>query len=268
MHVWHDMTLLYIILATLTVSLISFIGVLGLALSKKQLDKVLLILVALAGGGLLGGAFLHLIPEAIHEIGHEHEQMELIFLLVLAGFLLFLLIEQGLHWHHCHSGDHGNKACVDHAHKKPMSKLILFGDAVHNLIDGLIIAASFMVNPVVGVVTTIAVALHEIPQEIGDFGVLVYGGFKRMKALLFNFFSGLTAVLGGILGYLFAEASESAVLYLLPIAAGGFIYIAASDLVPEIKHGERGGRMILHFSVFVLGIAFMLGMKFLPIDTH
>ncbi len=259
------MTFIYIILATFAVSLISFIGVFGFILSKKQLDKILLILVALAGGGLLGGAFLHLIPEAIYEIGYEHEQLELIFLLVLAGFLFFLIIEQGLHWHHCHGSDHKNTICSEHAQKNSISKLILFGDAVHNLIDGLIIAASFMVSPVVGIVTTVAVALHEIPQEIGDFGVLVYGGFKTTKALFFNFLSGLTAVLGGILGYFFAGASREAVLYLLPIAAGGFIYIAASDLVPEIKHGEKGRRMILHFVVFILGIAFILGMKFLPI---
>lgn len=262
------MTLVYILLATLAVSLVSFIGVVGLALSKKSLDNILLVLVALAGGGLLGGAFLHLLPEAINEIGHGHDEMQLIFVFVIVGFLLFLLIEQYLHWHHCHTGEHGKASCAGHAHKKPMSMLILFGDAVHNLLDGLIIAASFMVNPVVGLVTTIAVALHEIPQEIGDFGVLVYGGFKKTKALIFNFLSGLTAVLGGVIGYFFAEASERAVLYLLPIAAGGFIYIAASDLVPEIKHGERGTRMALHFGVFVLGILFMLGMKFLPFESH
>ncbi|MDF1497299.1 MAG: ZIP family metal transporter [Patescibacteria group bacterium] len=262
------MTLIYIILATLAVSLISFVGVLGLALSKKKLDNVLLVLVALAGGSLLGGAFLHLIPEAIHEIGHDHEQLQMIFIFVILGFLLFLLIEQGLHWHHCHTGEHGGKACADHSHKKPMSKLILIGDGVHNLIDGLIIAASFMVNPLVGLVTTIAVALHEIPQEIGDFGVLVYGGYNKTKALLFNFLSGLTAVFGGLIGYYFAEASGGVVLYLLPIAAGGFIYIAASDLVPEIKHGERASRLALNFSVFVAGILLMLLMKYLPFASH
>jgi zinc and cadmium transporter len=260
------MTLIYIILATFVVSLISFVGVVGLAVSKKNLDKVLLVLVALAGGSLLGGAFLHLIPEAIEEIGVENMQM--VFVFVIIGFLFFLLIEQFLHWHHCHTGEGVKASCKGHAHKMPMSKIILFGDGVHNLIDGLIIAASFMVDPVVGVVTTLAVALHEIPQEIGDFGVLVYGGYKKSKALLFNFLSGLTAVLGGVIGYFFANVSEQAMVYLLPIAAGGFIYIAASDLVPEIKHGERGVRMMLHFGVFVLGILFMFGMRFLPLGSH
>ncbi|MFH1142284.1 MAG: ZIP family metal transporter, partial [Candidatus Uhrbacteria bacterium] len=248
---------------------ISFVGVLTLMVSKKALDKILLLLVALAGGGLMGGAFLHLIPESIHAIGHEEKAISNIFIFVLVGFLLFLLVEQCLHWHHHHHLH--NHACEYEkkiSKNKALSSLILFGDGVHNLIDGLIIAASFIVSPAVGIVTTIAVALHEIPQEIGDFGVLVYSGYKRWKALLFNFLSGLTAVIGGVLGYIFAERAESAVLFLLPIAAGGFIYIAASDLVPEIKHGERGSKMVLHFLVFLLGIAIMLLFKFLPFGEH
>lgn len=262
-------TLFYIILATVLVSLISFVGVLALMVSKKALNKILLVLVALAGGGLMGGAFLHLIPESIHAIGHDHEAVTNIFIFVLVGFLLFLLVEQCLQWHH-HHHVHGH-ACEQEkkpSKNKALSPMILFGDGVHNLIDGLIIAASFTVSPTVGIVTTIAVALHEIPQEIGDFGVLVYSGYKRWKALMFNFLSGLTAVAGGVLGFIFAERAESAVLFLLPIAAGGFIYIAASDLVPEIKHGERGPKMALHFLVFLLGIAIMLLLKFLPFGEH
>ncbi|MBU1705433.1 ZIP family metal transporter, partial [Patescibacteria group bacterium] len=189
------MTLFYIILATLAVSLISFVGVLTLAISKKMLDKILLILVALAGGGLMGGAFLHLIPESLQALG-EGQDATKIFVFVILGFLLFLLIEQYLHWHHHHCAKGETCEQDEHHHDaKPMSRLILFGDGVHNLIDGLVIAASFVVNPGVGLVTTMAVALHEIPQEIGDFGVLVYGGYKKGKALLFNFLSGLTAVL-------------------------------------------------------------------------
>jgi len=257
-------TLLYIILATLAVSLISLIGVLAIALSKKVLDKVLLILVALAGGGLMGGAFLHLIPEAIGEIGHEQNQLLYIFLFVILGFVLFLMIEQYLHWHHHHHlhqhPDEHEKCCKN----KPVTYLILFADGVHNFIDGLIIAASFVVSPSVGIITTIAVALHEIPQEIGDFGVLVYGGFKRGKALLFNFLSAAIAIVGGVVGFFLAGRIEDLMVYLLPIAAGGFIYIAASDLVPEIKGGGRGKRMALNFVVFLIGIGLMLLMKMLP----
>ena len=258
------MTLLYIILATVAVSLISLVGVLVLALAKKTLDKILLVLVALAGGGLMGGAFLHLIPEAIGEIGHEPDQLRNVFLFVIFGFLIFLLIEQYLHWHHHHHlhqhPDQHEKCCKN----KPVTYLILVADSAHNFIDGLIIAASFVVNPAVGIVTTIAVALHEIPQEIGDFGVLVYGGFKRGKALLFNFLSAAVAIVGGIVGFFIAEGAENLIVYLLPIAAGGFIYIAASDLVPEIKHGDRGARMAMNFIVFLIGIGLMLLMKFLP----
>ncbi len=257
-------TLLWIILATLAVSLISFVGVLTLIVSRKSLDKILLVLVALAAGGLMGGAFLHLIPESIEVIGTDHESLLKIFLFVIFGFCIFLLIEQYLHWHHHH---HVHEHAEEHEHlsKKPLSYLILIGDGVHNLIDGLIIAASFIVSPSVGLITTLAVALHEIPQEIGDFGVLVYSGLKKGKALIFNFISGLTAVVGGLFGFILAERAETAVLFLLPIAAGGFIYIAASDLVPEIKHGERGRKMALHFIVFLLGISFMLLIKFLPL---
>jgi len=263
------MTLFYIILATLAVSLISFVGTLTLVFSKKSIDSMLLVLVALAAGGLMGGAFLHLIPESLQALGEDHDGMTNIFLFVIVGFLFFLLIEQYLHWHHHHCPQDENCEHEEHRHDaKPMSRLILFGDAVHNLIDGLVIAASFAVNPSVGVVTTVAVALHEIPQEIGDFGVLVYGGYKKSKALLFNFLSGLTAVLGGLLGFYFSESAESATLYLLPIAAGGFIYIAASDLVPEIKHEKKAVRLALNFAVFILGIGLMLLMKFLPFGEH
>lgn len=215
----------------------------------------------------MGGAFLHLIPEAILEIGHDHDSLLNVFIFVIIGFVLFLLIEQFLHWHHHH---HVHEHPEEHGHEqvKPMSYLILFGDGIHNLIDGLIIAASFVVSPTVGIITTIAVALHEIPQEIGDFGVLVYSGMKRFKALLLNFFSALVAVVGGVIGYFLAESSELAIVYLLPIAAGGFIYIAASDLVPEIKHGERGARLALNFFVFLAGIGLMLLMKFLPFGEH
>lgn len=236
--------------------------------TEKTLDKILLVLVALAGGGLMGGAFLHLLPEAIHEFEHKGGEILTVFLFVILGFVLFLMIEQYLHWHHHHHlHDHqdGRKDCCP---KKPVAYLILVADGFHNLIDGLIIAASFIVNPAVGIITTIAVALHEIPQEIGDFGVLVHGGYKRGKALLFNFISASIAIVGGVVGFFIAESIEGAMVYMLPIAAGGFIYIAASDLVPEIKHGERGLRMLLNLFVFLLGIGLMLLMHFIPGLEH
>ena len=257
------MILLNIILATFLVSLISFVGVFTLFFSEKFLNKILLVLVAFAAGGLMGGAFLHLIPESIQVLEQKQSSLTNIFLFVILGFVLFLLMEQFLHWHHNHCPK--NEDCLEKkkTQTQPMSKLILVGDGVHNLIDGLVIAASFVVSFDVGVITTIAVALHEIPQEIGDFGVLIYSGFTKTKALLFNFLSGLTAVLGGVIGFYFAESAENAVVYLLPIAAGGFIYIAASDLVPEIKHEKKFIRLVVNFLVFLLGISMMLLMKIL-----
>jgi len=221
---------------------------------------------------LLGGAFLHLIPEALHEFTelHGHDATTILFLFVLVGFCLFLITEQFLHWHHGHHGEH---CCGDAHHKinkskKSLSTMILFGDGIHNLIDGLVIGAAFMVSIETGIIATIAVALHEIPQEIGDFGVLVYSGMKRSKALLYNFLSGLTAVVGGVVGFIFAEQASHIALYILPIAAGGFIYLAASDLIPEIKHGDSMKRMGLHFTVMILGIAFMYLMLHIPFLEH
>lgn len=259
--------LLWIILATFLVSLLSFIGVLTLALSKQGLERILLILVSLSAGGLLGGAFLHLIPEALEKLSDDSQGSTsiIVFIFVLFGFCLFLIIEQFLHWHHDH---HGEQCCQEERHlksKKALSTLILVGDGVHNLLDGLVIAAAFVVSPATGIVTTLAVALHELPQEIGDFGVLIFSGMKRSRALLYNFLSGLMAVLGGVLGYLFAGQSESVAVYLLPIAAGGFIYLAASDLIPEIKHGENSKRMIAHVFVLILGIILMYLMRLIDV---
>ena len=260
--------LVNILVATLAVSLLSVIGVLTLVVSRARLNRALLFLIALAAGGLMGGAFLHLIPESLELIETttraSHDAFERVFLFLIVGFCLFLFLEQGMHWHHHHGRTHGEHSCT----KKPLSYLILFGDGVHNLIDGLVIAASFLVDPLTGWITTVAVALHEIPQELGDFGVLVYGGFTRARALLFNFFSGLTAVVGGLLGYFFASSSEGALAYLLPVAAGGFLYLAASDLIPEIKHEHHKGKnMVAYFCTFLLGILVVWAMKFLPI-TH
>ncbi len=234
-----------IILATFIVSLISLVGILTISINHKKLSKFVFLLVALSAGTLLGGAFLHLIPESL-------ESSENTFLFVLLGFILFLLIEKILHWRHCHDSD-----CKVHT----FAHMSLLGDAVHNFIDGLIIATGFLVNIQTGIATTTAVALHEIPQEIGDFGVLLHGGFSKLKALLYNFISALTAVLGGIVGYLLPGLINNPNAFLAPIAAGGFIYIAASDLIPEIRKELHVGRSILNLLIFLLGIYIMYLLK-------
>ena len=244
------MVLIQILVATFIVSLIAFVGILTFLLREEWLKKALLILVALSSGALLGGAFLHLLPEAVSKLGAGLN----VFLYLLLGFCLFFILEQFLHWHHQH----------DEAHSvKPFTYLILVGDGVHNFIDGLVIAASFIVSYQVGIVTTLAVALHEIPQELGDFGILVYGGFGKKRALVFNYISAITAIVGGVTGYFASSIMPAAIVYLLPFAAGNFIYIAAADLIPEIKHAVSIRRSIIHFCVFLVGIGIMLAAKYL-----
>lgn len=251
--------LIYILVATLLISLISFIGALVLFLREDLLNKVLLVLVAFSAGALLGGALLHLIPEALSEIAFAEAAMLKVFLYVILGFCVFFTLEQFVHWHHHHAKDHPKIM--------PFSYLILISDAVHNFIDGLIIAGSFIVSLPLGLVTALAVALHEIPQEIGDFGILVYGGFKKLKALLLNFFSASTVIIGGIVGFLLSEKVGESIIFLLPFAAGNFLYIAASDLIPEIKERENVKKSLLHFIVFLLGIGLMFSIKLLDIGA-
>jgi len=255
-----ETVLLYILGSTFLISLIAFVGVLTLFLKEKLLNKILLVLVSLSAGALIGGAFLHLLPEAILKVGADADALLNIFLYLLLGFCIFFILEQFIRWHH-HHGCHGEECNI-----KPFSYLILISDGVHNFIDGLIIAGSFVINPSVGIVTTLAVALHEIPQELGDFGVLVYGGFDKTKALFLNFISALTAILGGIAGYFLSAWIEGSAVYLLPFAAGNFIYIAASDLIPEIKHRENLKKSLLHFVVFLSGIGLMLLIKIIFTD--
>jgi len=240
-------TLAWILLSTFLVSIISFIGILTFVIKERLLERLLLVLVALAAGALMGGAFLHLIPEAT-EFGSNS-----VFVYILVGFAVFFLIEKLLHWRHCHK-----KKCPEHT----FVYMNLIGDGVHNFIDGLIIAASFVTDFNLGVVTTLAVALHEIPQEMGDFGVLVYGGFKKIRALFMNFLSAVTAIAGGLIGYFIAGYSTSFLMFVLPFAAGGFIYIAAADLIPEIRKEASLKKSLLNFSVFVLGVLIIYALKF------
>jgi zinc and cadmium transporter len=239
--------LTWIIASTLIVSLLSLIGVITLGIKDKFLNKIILLLVGLSAGALLGGALLHLIPEALEELG------ESTFLYVILGFILFFIIERVLHWRHCHQSG----KCDVHT----FTYMNLIGDGIHNFIDGMIIAASYIISINLGIITTIAIITHELPQEIGDFGVLIYGGFRKTKALLFNFLSALTAVIGALVGYFISKTAESFSIYLLPFAAGGFIYIAASDLIPELHKEADLKKSALSFVFFAIGIALMFAIK-------
>jgi len=239
----------WILLMTFINGFLAFAGALTLLISKKSLNKILLFLVAFATGSLLGGAFFHLIPEALEEL-----KILKTILLIIAGFVLFFLIEKLLHWHHCHKQGH----CETH----PFTYLILFGDSIHNFIDGLIIAASFLISIPFGIVTSILIMTHELPQEIGDFGVLVYGGFTKSKALFYNFLSQITAVFGGILGFYFLQINNYTI-FLLPFAAGGFIYISIMDLIPEIFKEKDKIKFITNLIAIILGLLILISAKIL-----
>ena len=241
--------LVYIIASTFAIALIAFIGIFTLALKDKLLNKILLVLISLSAGALMGGAFLHLIPEAT-----ENSEGLNTFVFILIGFVLFFVIEKVLHWRHCHDGK-----CDVHT----FHYMNLIGDSIHNFIDGLIISASFIASIPLGVTTTIAIAAHEIPQEIGDFGVLIYGGFKKKKAIVLNFTIALLTVVGGIVGYFISSNIEHTVVFLLPFAAGGFIYIAATDLIPEIKKELDIKKSMATMIVFICGLILMWLIKIL-----
>lgn len=238
--------LLLIIASSFLISLIAFVGVVSLAIKDEVLDRILLYLVGFAAGALIGGAFLHLLPETV-----ERSTSMNVFLALSFGFFLFFLLEKLL-WRHCHKGK-----CEVH----PFAYVNLIGDGVHNFIDGLVMATSFLSNIQLGIVTSFAVAFHEIPQEIGDFGVLVYGGLGKSKALILNFFAGLTVIIGGLVGYFLQSYIGESMIFILPFAAGGFIYIAASDLIPELHKEVNPRRSLASFAVFLLGFAFMLFVK-------
>ena len=218
-------------------------------IKEKLLQKILLFLVSLSAGALMGGAFIHLLPEA-----QEKYRDGNMFLIVLLSFIFFFFVEKLLHWRHCHKGE-----CEIHT----FGYMNLFGDAVHNFIDGLVIAATFLTDIKLGIATSLAVFLHEIPQEIGDFGVLLYSGFGRKKAIISNFLVALTAVLGGLIGYFLSFSIDRFTTYLLPFTAGGFIYIAASDLMPEIRKETNLKKSLVSFAVFIVGILLMFLVKFI-----
>lgn len=238
------MNFLYALGASIAVSSISLIGIFTLLLRPRALDKLLILLIAFSAGGLMGGAFLHLLPEALEKLSSTN-----VFTYVIIGFVVFFVLERYFHWRHCHDG-----VCEIHA----FTYLNLIGDAIHNFTDGLIIGASFTVSVHFGVITTLVVIFHEIPQEIGDFGVLIYGGFSKFKALFFNFMTALTCVVGTVLGYYLSERMANFSATLLPFIAAGFIYIAGCDLIPELHKEADLKKATFSLLSFILGILLIM----------
>jgi len=237
----------WILGSVIIVSVISLIGAVTLLITAARVRFILYILVAFSAGGMMGGAFFHILPEALEKIPALN-----VFITLLVGFSVFFLLERLILWHHCHDG-----VCEVH----PFTYLNLVGDSVHNFIDGFVIAASYLINIHVGIVTTLAIVMHEIPQELGDFGVLVYGGIKPRRALFLNFVTALLAVAGALAGYFMSHILQGSIQYILPFAAGNFIYIAGSDLVPELHKEPKLSKALLAFVVFVVGLIMMAILK-------
>lgn len=228
--------------SSIAVSLISLVGILTFLFKESRLNKLIVSLIGFSAGALIAGAFMHLLPEAL-----ETTENRMVFSFVIVGFVSFFIMEKYFYWRHCHNG-----VCDVHA----FTYLNLVGDGIHNFVDGLVIGASFIVDVHFGLVTTLVIILHEIPQEMGDFGVLVYGGFSRKKALYFNFVIALTCVAGAIIGYLSSSDSHFSA-FLLPFTAGGFIYIASCDLVPELHKQPDGKKSAYSLLAFIGGILFV-----------
>lgn len=224
-------------------SAISLVGAVTFALPKDARERLVLPLVAFSAGSLMAGALLHMIPTAVARTAAT----TVVFLWVLAGFGAFLALEQFLHWHHCHNDAEDAKS--------PLSHLMVIGDSLHNLLGGVAVAGAFLVDIRLGATTWLVAAAHEVPQELGKYGVLLHGGWSRRGALGINVLSSLTFLVGGLIAYV--VSTELDVSFLVPFAAGNFLYIAASDLVPEVNRHHLLRTNLVHLGSFAAGVALL-----------
>jgi zinc and cadmium transporter len=239
--------LINIIIAALLISLLSFFGLFFFTKDRYS-HRIMDAAIALAAGVLLGNVFLHMLPEIMEMIQDSPYNPNEISFWVLAAIIFLFLAEQFLHWHHCHSHH-----CEDgHNHKDLAGVNILIGDGLHNLVDGMVIAASFAVDNSVGWMATLAIALHEIPQEIGDYSLLLHSGFSKAKALFWNFISGLVALVGAIVTFFYSQIAEHEIV-LIALATGSFLYIAMSDIMPHLQEQKRVNQFT-QISWFIIGI--------------
>jgi zinc and cadmium transporter len=238
--------LIWIVAGGVLMSAIALVGAIAMLLPEAQLKRSLLPLVAFSAGTLLGGSMLHLLPAAVDTLGNRL----LVYLLVLAGFALLFVLEQYLNLHHCHQTECRHQA---------MAYLILLADGFHNLIGGMAVGAAFLIDFRVGLGAWLAAAAHEIPQELGDFAILVRGGIKPRVALFYNWLAALPFLFGGLLAYVAADLVDTALL--VPFAAGNFLYIAAADLIPEVKHEPTMKASGIHFGAFLAGLGLLLAVR-------
>jgi zinc and cadmium transporter len=236
-------TLFLIILTTAGISFITLIGLISV-LTKRELNKSEIhMLIAFAAGILLGNIFFHILPESV-----EVMEPRMFSIIAIITILAYFFLEKALHWHHNEDHEHNSKA---------VGYLSLIGDGVHNFVDGVVIASAFVVNPAFGFATAATIALHEIPQELSDFAIMIHSGFKKRQAVLFNLGVGITAVLGGIAGYAATELWSEFSGYMMPVAFGGFLYIALSSLFPVLRQEIKGKEWLRIVILLVLGLAIM-----------
>ena len=241
-------TLGWIFVSGISISGIALAGALIFVLGEEARQRIILPLVAFSAGSLLGGAFLHMIPQAVAISGGELSM----YLWILAGFSTFLALEQVLHWHHCHTGSPEERS--------PLVYLILIGGALHNFLGGVAVAGAFLVDSGLGISIWLATAAHELPQELGKYGVLLHGGWNQRRAMFANTVASLSFLAGGMLTY--AVSLQLDVRFIIPFAAGNFIYIGASDLIPEVNRHRHFSTNLLHFVAFLVGLAVLLLVRF------
>jgi zinc and cadmium transporter len=235
---------IYSLLSVMVVSGISLVGIITLGIKYDRLQKILSYLVSFSAGALLGDVFVHILPEIM-----EGENALSTSVYILVGIILFFILERFLLWHHSHT-----------SHKESIHSIVyltIFGDALHNFLDGIAIAASFVISIPLGIATTVAVVLHEIPQEIGQFAILVHGGWSRKKALLYNFVSALTAILGAVAALLFSRSFENLSGVLVAFGAASFIYVAMSDLIPELQKEPSPKKSLIQLIWMMCGVGVM-----------
>lgn len=236
------MIIAWSLVSVIIVSLLSLLGAVFITLKRDMISKIITYTLALSSGVLLGSTFFELLPEGVLHNPNG------VFLWALIGFVSFFCIEKLIHWHHHVEGRHEHD-------EKPMAYLTLIGDSIHNFADGAVIAASYMVSIPLGVTTTIAIIAHEIPHELSDFLILIHGGFSNKRALQFNFLSATTAIAGTVIVLFISQQFSTFDRYLVPFAAGNFLYIAASDLIPELLSHRRAKTSVAQVLLLLCGIA-------------
>jgi zinc and cadmium transporter len=248
-------TVILALVSVIAVSLVSLVGLATIAMDETRVHRLATLFVSFAVGALLGDAFIHLIPEAF--AGPVPRRAALgPSLLILGGMMVFFIVEKLLRHQHgvLHEHYHGQPEL----RRPELAAINILGDAIHNFIDGVVIGASYLVSPLLGLSTTIAVLLHEIPQEFGDFGILIHSGLTVRKAVLLNLASASVAILGTVLSLLAGTvAQETITTSLVPLTAGGFVYLAAADLIPELQHDRSLRALVVQTSLITLGIVIM-----------